>query len=64
MMQPLKDVLVLDFSTLLPGPFAGLMLAEAGATVFMVDRPGSGDDMRGFLPRIGDVSVNFNLLNA
>mgnify|MGYP001468149219 CR=1 FL=1 len=64
MMQPLKDVLVLDFSTLLPGPFAGLMLAEAGATVIKVERPGSGDDMRGYQPRIGADSVNFNLLNA
>ena len=28
-MQPLADVLVLDFTTLLPGPLATLMLAEA-----------------------------------
>ena len=31
MVQPLENILVLDFSTLLPGPMATLMLAEAGA---------------------------------
>tara|TARA_R110002095_G_scaffold216209_1_gene212503 strand:- start:131 stop:487 length:357 start_codon:yes stop_codon:yes gene_type:complete len=33
MTQPLKDILVLDFSTLPPGPMATLMLSEAGAEV-------------------------------
>jgi len=47
---PLKGTLVLDFSTLLPGPFATLMLAEAGATVIKVERAGSGDEMRGYDP--------------
>jgi len=41
----LGDVTVLDFSTLLPGPLAGLVLAEAGAEVIKVERPG-GEDMR------------------
>ena len=35
MMRPLQDICVLDFSTLLPGPFATLMLAEAGAQVIV-----------------------------
>lgn len=60
--QPLDGVRVLDFSTLLPGPLAGLMLAEAGAEVIKVERPG-GEDMRHFLPRWGDVSVLYGLLN-
>lgn len=63
-MRPLEDILVLDFSTLLPGPFATLMLAEAGATVFKIERPGSGDEMRSYVPRIGADSTNFLLLNA
>ena len=33
--QPLSGVKVLDFSTLLPGPMAGLILAEAGAAIFI-----------------------------
>jgi crotonobetainyl-CoA:carnitine CoA-transferase CaiB-like acyl-CoA transferase len=47
---PLDGLLVLDFSTLLPGPMATLMLAEAGAEVVKVERPG-GEDMRRFPPR-------------
>jgi crotonobetainyl-CoA:carnitine CoA-transferase CaiB-like acyl-CoA transferase len=43
---PLHGTLVLDFSTLLPGPLASLMLAEAGAEVIKIERPGKGDEMR------------------
>ena len=34
-MLPLDDLLVLDFSTLLPGPLASLFLSEAGARVII-----------------------------
>lgn len=40
-MRPLEGCLVLDFSTLLPGPLATLLLAEAGADVVSIARPGS-----------------------
>jgi alpha-methylacyl-CoA racemase len=60
---PLSDIEVLDFSTLLPGPMATLILAEAGASVTKVERPGVGDEMRAYAPRFGDASVNFALLN-
>src|SRR5437762_2773391 len=43
-MQPLSGILVLDFTTLLPGPLATLLLAEAGAGVIKIERPG-GEDM-------------------
>src|SRR5512133_3579723 len=62
-MRPLQNVCVLDFSTLLPGPFATLMLAEAGAEVIKIERPGGGDEMRGYVPKLGVDSVNFALLN-
>ena len=42
---PLEGLTVLDFSTLLPGPLATFMLAEAGAEVIKVEKPG-GEDMR------------------
>ena len=42
-MRPLEGCLVLDFSTLLPGPLATLLLAEAGAEVIKIERPGAGD---------------------
>lgn len=62
-MQPLKDIRVLDFSTLLPGPLATLILAEAGAEVIKIERPGRGDEMRSYEPKFGADSVNFALLN-
>jgi crotonobetainyl-CoA:carnitine CoA-transferase CaiB-like acyl-CoA transferase len=62
-MRPLKGLRVLDFSTLLPGPLASLLLAEAGADVIKVERPEHGDDMRNFVPRWGEHGVNFALLN-
>lgn len=60
---PLADVRVLDFSTLLPGPLATLLLAEAGAEVIKIERPGRGDEMRAYTPKFGADSVNFALLN-
>src|SRR3954452_24352808 len=60
---PLEGLTVLDFSTLLPGPLATFMLAEAGAAVIKVERPG-GEDMRGFPPRLGEGSATFAMLNA
>jgi len=38
-MQPLTGLFVLDFSTLLPGPLATLILAEAGAEVVKIEPP-------------------------
>ena len=61
-MQPLSGLLVLDFTTLLPGPLAALILAEAGAEVIKIERPG-GEDVRGFRPRFDGVSAPFALLN-
>src|SRR3569833_177565 len=61
-MQPLAGLLVLDFTTLLPGPLASLMLAEAGAEVIKIERPG-GEDMRRFPPFKDGVSAAFAMLN-
>ncbi len=61
--QPLDGIKVLDFSTLLPGPMAGLILAEAGAEVIKIERPGAGEDMRHYTPRWGGEAVNFSMLN-
>ncbi len=61
-MQPLQGLLVLDFSTLLPGPLATLMLAEAGAEVIKIERPG-GEEMRQFPPTWEGESATFAMLN-
>lgn len=62
-MRPLEGIRVLDLSTLLPGPLATLILAEAGAEVIKVERPGRGDEMRTYVPKFGTDSSNFALLN-
>ncbi len=42
-MKPLEDVLVLDFSQFLAGPWAALRLADLGARVIKIERPHTGD---------------------
>jgi alpha-methylacyl-CoA racemase len=60
---PLAGIRVLDLSTLLPGPLATLLLAEAGADVVKIERPGAGDEMRSYRPALGESSANFAVLN-
>ncbi|GMA60745.1 CoA transferase [Alicyclobacillus fastidiosus] len=45
-MKPLEGLLVLDFSQFLSGPSAALRLADMGARVIKVERPGIGDGCR------------------
>src|SRR6185437_568696 len=61
-MQPLSGVLVVDFTTLLPGPLATLMLAEAGAQVIKIEPPG-GENARRFPPLVNSESVAYAMLN-
>jgi alpha-methylacyl-CoA racemase len=62
-MQPLAGIKVIDFSTLLPGPLASLILLEAGAEVIRIERPGLSDELRDYEPRFGAASAAFALLN-
>ena len=52
MSAPLAGITVLDFSRVLAGPMATQVLAELGATVVKVERPGVGDETRRFEPRL------------
>lgn len=47
---PLSGVRVLDLSRVLAGPFCAMVLGDLGADVIKVERPGSGDDTRGWGP--------------
>jgi crotonobetainyl-CoA:carnitine CoA-transferase CaiB-like acyl-CoA transferase len=50
MNSALSHVTVLDLSRVLAGPWAGQVLADLGAEVIKVERPGAGDDTRGWGP--------------
>jgi crotonobetainyl-CoA:carnitine CoA-transferase CaiB-like acyl-CoA transferase len=49
-LKPLEGLKVLELARILAGPWAGQTLADLGAEVIKVERPGSGDDTRGWGP--------------
>ncbi len=60
---PLKDILVLDLTRVLVGPYCTMILSDLGARVIKVEAPEIGDDSRNFGPFIDDQSAYFMSLN-
>ncbi|UCZ84048.1 CoA transferase [Pseudomonas sp. L5B5] len=63
MQGPLASLKVLDFSTLLPGPFASLLLADMGAQVLRIESPTRMDLVRVLPPHDQGVSASHAYLN-
>lgn len=63
MAGPLSSLKILDFSTLLPGPFASMMLADMGAEVLRIEAPNRPDMIRLSPPFDDDTSAWHALLN-
>ncbi|MVV51539.1 CoA transferase [Pseudomonas sp. PB120] len=63
MLGPLASLKVLDFSTLLPGPFASLLLADMGAEVLRIESPARLDLLRVLPPHDQGVSASHAYLN-
>jgi crotonobetainyl-CoA:carnitine CoA-transferase CaiB-like acyl-CoA transferase len=63
-MRSLGDIVVADFSRVLSGPTVTMFLADLGADVIKVERPGVGDDTRSWGPPfLGDESTYFLSVN-
>jgi CoA:oxalate CoA-transferase len=60
---PLTGLLVVDFSRVLAGPFATMMLADLGARVVKVEKPDTGDDSRSYGPFVEGRSLYFARVN-
>jgi formyl-CoA transferase len=63
-MRPLDGITVLDLTRILSGPYCTMMLADMGARVIKIERPGSGDDTRAWGPPfVGGESSYFLTVN-
>lgn len=63
MPAPLDGLLVLDFTRLLPGPFATQLLGNLGADVIKIEDPALGDYMRTVPPSVQGVSYAYLMVN-
>ena len=60
---PLKNLLVVDLTRVLVGPYCTMILSDLGARVIKVEAPEIGDDSRKFGPFVEDYSAYFMSLN-
>jgi alpha-methylacyl-CoA racemase len=60
---PLKKLKILDFSTLLPGPYATMLMADMGAQVLRIESPTRADLMKAMPPKYADNSYAHLAIN-
>ena len=60
---PLKNLLVVDLTRVLVGPYCTMILSDLGARVIKIEAPETGDDSRKFGPFVEDYSAYFMSLN-
>jgi CoA:oxalate CoA-transferase len=60
---PFSDVLIIDLTRVLAGPFCTMLFADLGARVIKVEQPGTGDDSRAYGPFRDGKSVYFSFVN-
>jgi len=63
MVLPLDGIRVLDLTLNIAGPYGTMVLADLGADVLKVERPGTGDDARRMAPVAGEGSAYFFAIN-
>ncbi len=61
--KPLDGITVLDFTNVLAGPTCTMLLANMGAEIIKLERPGCGDDSRAYGPHVNGESVYFTSVN-
>lgn len=62
-MLPLEGIRVIEFCEVASGPFCGMLLADLGAEVIKIEKPGTGDTLRQWPPINDGFSENFASLN-
>ena len=60
---PLAGIRVIDLTNHVSGPYCTMILADLGAEVIKVERPGTGDDARAMPPHVAGESVPFMIVN-